>query len=71
MNNCIFCKIINKDIPSVVVFEDDVMMAFLDTSQSTKGHTLLIPTHFENVLILMKILLLIFINNYLKLLRRL
>lgn len=50
MNNCIFCKIINKDIPSVVVFEDDVLMAFLDISQSTKGHTLLIPkAHFENV----------------------
>lgn len=50
MNNCIFCKIVNKDIPSVIVYEDEVMMAFLDISQTTKGHTLLIPKlHFENV----------------------
>ncbi len=50
MNNCIFCKIVNKDIPSVTVYEDDIIIAFLDISQATKGHTLIIPkNHYENV----------------------
>ena len=43
MNDCIFCKIINKEIPSYKIYEDDIVYAFLDLSQSTKGHTLLIP----------------------------
>ncbi|WP_413627207.1 HIT family protein [Fructilactobacillus vespulae] len=41
--NCIFCKIINGDIPSYKVYEDDVVLAFLDISQTTPGHTLVIP----------------------------
>src|SRR5690554_2240608 len=50
MNNCLFCKIVNHDIPSAIIYEDDIMMAFLDISQTTKGHTLLIPkAHFKNV----------------------
>ena len=43
MENCIFCKIVNKEIPSYKVYEDDAVYAFLDISQATKGHTLLIP----------------------------
>lgn len=43
MENCIFCKIINKEIPSYKVYEDDSVYAFLDISQATKGHTLIIP----------------------------
>ena len=42
-NNCIFCKIINGEIPSYTVYEDDVVKAFLDISQGTPGHTLVIP----------------------------
>ncbi|WP_100330531.1 HIT family protein [Bacillus xiapuensis] len=50
MSDCIFCKIINGDIPSAKVYEDDHVYAFLDISQVTKGHTLVIPkTHRENV----------------------
>lgn len=41
--DCIFCKIIAGDIPSVTVYEDDVVKAFLDISQVTPGHTLLVP----------------------------
>ena len=41
--NCIFCKIIKGDIPSAKVYEDDNVLAFLDISQVTKGHTLVIP----------------------------
>lgn len=48
---CIFCKIVKKEIPCSCVYEDDVVMAFLDLSQVTKGHTLVIPKqHFESIL---------------------
>ena len=51
MDNCIFCKIINKQIPSSVVYEDDDVIAFLDISQATKGHTLVLPKkHYSNLL---------------------
>lgn len=43
MENCIFCKIINQEIPSYKVYEDDKVYAFLDISQVTKGHTLVVP----------------------------
>ena len=49
-DDCIFCKIINGDIPSAKVYEDDEVYAFLDISQVTKGHTLVIPkTHTKNI----------------------
>lgn len=43
MDDCIFCKIIKGDIPSYTVYEDDVVKAFLDISQGTPGHTLVVP----------------------------
>ena len=43
MTDCIFCKIISGEIPSYTVYEDDEVYAFLDLSQVTKGHTLVIP----------------------------
>lgn len=50
MSDCIFCKIINGEIPSAKVYEDENVLAFLDISQVTKGHTLVIPkVHKENV----------------------
>ena len=49
--NCIFCKIINGEIPCYKVYEDDKVLAFLDISQASKGHTLIVPkTHFANML---------------------
>lgn len=42
---CIFCKIVNGEIPSYKVYEDEKVLAFLDISQVTKGHTLVIPKH--------------------------
>lgn len=48
--NCIFCKIISGEIPSAKVFENEDVLAFLDISQVTKGHTLVIPKlHQENI----------------------
>lgn len=50
MSDCIFCKIVNGEIPSAKVFENEHIVAFLDISQVTKGHTLVIPkVHKENV----------------------
>lgn len=50
MEHCIFCKITNGEIPSAKVYEDDHVYAFLDISQVTKGHTLVIPKiHKENI----------------------
>ena len=43
MDNCIFCKIAAKEIPGKVVYEDDTCIAFLDLSQTSNGHTLVIP----------------------------
>ncbi len=39
----IFNKIIKKEIPAKIIYEDDDVLAFLDLSQNTKGHTLVIP----------------------------
>jgi len=51
MDNCIFCKIINGEIPSSKVYEDDDVLAILDISQATHGHTLVISKqHFPNFL---------------------
>lgn len=51
MDNCIFCKIANKEIPGKIIYEDDICVAFLDLSQTTNGHTLVIPKkHFKNFL---------------------
>lgn len=51
MDDCIFCKIINNEIPSYKIYEDDLVMAFLDISQVSPGHTLVIPkNHAANFL---------------------
>jgi histidine triad (HIT) family protein len=48
---CIFCKIVNGEIPSKKVYEDENVIAILDISQATKGHTLVIPKkHSDNLL---------------------
>ncbi|MBE6136829.1 MAG: HIT family protein [Erysipelotrichaceae bacterium] len=51
MYMCIFCKIINGEIPSKKIYEDEDIVAILDISQATKGHTLVLPKkHFANIL---------------------
>ena len=48
--DCIFCKIIDGEIPSYKVYEDDNVLAFLDITQGTKGHTLVVPKkHVRNI----------------------
>ena len=42
-NNCVFCAIVEGEIPSFKVYEDDVVLAYLDINPVSKGHTLVIP----------------------------
>ena len=41
--NCIFCKIVNKEIPSQIVYEDDYVLAFKDLYPQAPVHILVIP----------------------------
>jgi histidine triad (HIT) family protein len=51
MDMCIFCKIVNKEIPAKIIYEDDETMAFLDINPRNEGHTLVIPKkHYDNLL---------------------
>ncbi len=50
MENCIFCRIAKGDIPAQKVYEDNEVMAILDISPTSPGHTLVIPKrHSENL----------------------
>ena len=42
MHNCIFCKIVKKEIPAHIVYEDDDFMAFLDINPLSPGHCMII-----------------------------
>ena len=51
MENCIFCKIINKEVPSTIVYEDEKVIAFNDVNPAAPIHILLVPKkHVEKVL---------------------
>jgi histidine triad (HIT) family protein len=53
MENCIFCKIINKEIPANIVYEDELIIAFDDIAPQAKVHTLIVPKeHIPNNLYL-------------------
>lgn len=43
MSDCIFCKIINKEIPSEIVYENEKVLAFKDIQPSHETHILFIP----------------------------
>jgi len=48
--DCLFCKIVNKEIPSRIITETDNSIAFLDAFPVSCGHTLVIPkNHYEKV----------------------
>ena len=50
MSDCLFCKIINREIPSKVVYEDEYVLAFEDIQPAAPVHVLVIPKmHVENV----------------------
>lgn len=48
--DCLFCKIINGDIPCYKIYENDYVLAFLDINPDSDGHTLIIPKkHFTDL----------------------
>ena len=48
--DCIFCKIINKEIPAEIVFEDDAVIAFHDNDPQADIHLMVIPKkHIETL----------------------
>jgi histidine triad (HIT) family protein len=50
MDECIFCKIVNKEIPSKIVYEDEDILAFNDINPQAPTHILLIPReHFASL----------------------
>lgn len=51
MEDCIFCKIIRKEIPSQIVYEDDKIIAFKDINPQAPVHILVIPKkHVESLI---------------------
>ncbi len=49
-DDCIFCKIVQGEIPANMVYEDDNVVAFLDANPVSKGHTLVVPKqHVDNI----------------------
>ncbi|MEJ0053790.1 MAG: HIT domain-containing protein [bacterium] len=51
MEDCIFCKIVNRESPASVVFEDDTSMVIEPIDPISKGHVLVLPKkHFVNML---------------------
>jgi histidine triad (HIT) family protein len=50
MANCIFCKIIAREVSAHTVFENDHVLAFLDIHPASRGHTMVIPrVHAERL----------------------
>ena len=48
--DCIFCKIINGDIPSYTIYEDEIVKIFLDVNPINNGHSLVVPKkHFTDI----------------------
>lgn len=45
MDDCVFCLIERGDAPASVVYEDELVLAFLDLQPINEGHTLVIPRH--------------------------
>jgi histidine triad (HIT) family protein len=51
MDNCIFCKLVRKEIPSLSVYEDDNTIAFMELNPSAPGHVMVIlKKHGNNIL---------------------
>lgn len=50
MEDCIFCKIANGEIPSATLYEDEAFRVILDLGPATKGHALILPkAHYANL----------------------
>lgn len=50
MTECLFCRIVHREMPASVVYEDDAVVAFLDINPISPGHTLVLPKkHSTNI----------------------
>ena len=50
MKDCIFCKIANKEVESLTLYEDDILMVIMDANPDCDGHTLVIPKkHYTDI----------------------
>lgn len=50
MKDCIFCKIISGEIPCMKIYEDDLVLAYLDIAPDSDGHTLIISKkHYKDI----------------------
>lgn len=48
--DCLFCKIIRKEIPAAFVYEDEAVVAFLNIKPVNPGHVLVVPKHHSDAL---------------------
>ncbi len=50
MDSCVFCKIVDGQIPCMKLYEDDLVLAYLDINPDSNGHTLIIPKkHYKDI----------------------
>lgn len=64
--DCLFCKIIDGNIPSEVIYEDDKVMIFLDINPTTNGDSLIVPKkHYKDFLSVPEDIL-VHMNNVIK-----
>jgi histidine triad (HIT) family protein len=51
MKDCLFCKLVNKEIPSLIVYEDEDTVSFMELNPSAPGHVMVIlKKHGNNIL---------------------
>ena len=51
MDDCIFCKIINGELPSKTIYEDELIKIIMNINPTTNGHLLVLPKeHFVNIM---------------------
>jgi histidine triad (HIT) family protein len=48
--NCIFCKIIHKEIPSTIIHEDEKVLVILDINPANEGHSIILPKNHYQIL---------------------